>query len=107
MPITMDIKAATTENSIYPSRPRFFPSPLACEKRIQKGVEDYVGRLLELLNARNTAPMVMEAIYRTQSADPGPVAQQIEDPRQWTNEKITGRALSICSDKGPQGDFDD
>jgi fructose-bisphosphate aldolase class II len=51
--------------------------------------------------------LVIQAICRSQSADPGPVASQIEDPQQWTAEKITQRAACICNDKGPEGDFDD
>ncbi|MGD9217219.1 MAG: class II fructose-bisphosphate aldolase [Desulfobacteraceae bacterium] len=90
-----------------PFETKLLSQPASVRERVQKGVEEYVDRLLELFNARDTAPMVIEAICRAQSADPGPVAQQVEDPRQWTDEQIARRASAICSDKGPQGDFDD
>ena len=34
-------------------------------------------------------------------------AERIEDPAEWTPEKIVERAKSIDSDKGEEGDFDD
>ena len=36
-----------------------------------------------------------------------PNTQKIEDPLQWTEEKIRERSARISSDKGPEGDFDD
>ena len=33
--------------------------------------------------------------------------QKIEDKNEWTKEKIIEKALTITSDKGPDGDFDD
>ena len=32
---------------------------------------------------------------------------RIEDPGEWTEEKIRVAASKIDSDKGPEGDFDD
>jgi fructose-bisphosphate aldolase class II len=63
--------------------------------------------LIEVFNCRDTAPLAIQSICQARSADPGPVALQIEDPTQWTAEKIAERAACICSDKGPDGDFDD
>ena len=37
----------------------------------------------------------------------GPKAQRIDDPEEWTTEKIKERAAGLDSDKGPEGDFDD
>jgi fructose/tagatose bisphosphate aldolase len=90
-----------------PFESKMLAQPASVRQRIQKGVEDFVLRLLDVFNARNTAPMVIQAICQAKCADPGPVSQQIEDPQQWTSEKIARRAACICSDKGPQGDFDD
>jgi hypothetical protein len=46
-------------------------------------------------------------ILETGSYDPGAKAERIDDPAEWTVEKIKERARQICSDKGPAGDFDD
>jgi fructose-bisphosphate aldolase class II len=49
----------------------------------------------------------IEAILAEGTYDPGPKATRIEDPAEWTLEKIIRRAETIVSDKGPEGDFDD
>ena len=46
-------------------------------------------------------------ILKNRSPDPGLKAQEIEDKNEWTKEKIIEKALTITSDKGPDGDFDD
>jgi fructose-bisphosphate aldolase class II len=90
-----------------PFETKMLAQPASVRERIQKGVEEFVIRLLDVFNARNTAPMAIQAICQTKCADPGPVSKQIENPQQWTSEKIVQRAACICSDEGPQGDFDD
>ena len=49
----------------------------------------------------------VEAIIEAGSHDPGAKVGRIEDPAQWTEEKIIERGATIDSDKGPAGDFDD
>ena len=61
----------------------------------------------EVLNTENTAPLAVAAILEAGSHDAGTKADRLEDPTEWTPEKIAERAASIQSDKGPQGDFDD
>ena len=90
-----------------PFESKLLAQPADVQQRIQKRIEEFVTRLLDAFNAGDTAPLAIQAICRAQSADPGPVAQQLEDPRQWTREDIERRAASLCSDKGPEGDFDD
>jgi len=76
--------------------------------RMCKRVEDFVYRLLvDVFNAGDTAPLAIAAILEANSYDPGPKADRIEDPAEWTEEKIRQRAAAIDSDKGPEGDFDD
>lgn len=76
--------------------------------RMAKDVEAFVfGLLTNVFNANDTAPIVIENILAAQSHDPGPNAQQIESPNDWTKEKIIEKASLIESDKGPEGDFDD
>ena len=73
-----------------------------------KRVEDFVyNMLVNVLNAKNTAPLAVAAILEAGSYDAGPKASRIENPAEWTPEKIVERGASIISDKGPEGDFDD
>jgi fructose-bisphosphate aldolase class II len=77
-------------------------------ERMCKQVEDFVYTLLtDVFNARDTAPLGIEAILQADSYDLGHKVDRIEDPAQWTVEKIIERGATIDSDKGPEGDFDD
>ena len=77
-------------------------------ERMISRVEDFVyNMLVNVLNAEDTAPLAIEAILKAGSYDAGPKAEKIEDPAEWTPEKIVERAALIESDKGPEGDFDD
>lgn len=82
--------------------------PKAVRERMVRRVEDFVFTLLtEVFNAADTAPLAIEAILAAGSHDPGPKAEKIEDPADWTGEKIRERAATLDTDKGPEGDFDD
>jgi fructose-bisphosphate aldolase class II len=77
-------------------------------ERMCKQVEDFVYTLLtDVFNARDTAPLGIEAILQAGSYNLGHKVDRIEDPAQWTVEKIIERGATIDSDKGPEGDFDD
>ncbi len=76
--------------------------------RMVDAVEEFTfGLLKDVFNAENTAPLAIEAILSSGSFDPGPKVGRIEDPDQWTRERISEKALAIDSDKGPMGDFED
>jgi len=76
--------------------------------RMAKGVEDFVYDLLvNVFNAKDTAPLAVKAILDAGSYNLGPKAQRIDNPEEWTAEKIKERAAGLDSDKGPEGDFDD
>lgn len=76
--------------------------------RMVKGVEDFIYELLtQVFNAADTAPLAIETILRAGSYDIGPKIGRIEDPAQWTEEKIKKRAARLKGDKGPEGNFDD
>ena len=78
------------------------------KNRMAKRVEEFVyNMLVNVLNTENTAPLAVAAILEAGSHDAGTKAERVEDPTEWTPEKIAERAASIQSDKGPQGDFDD
>jgi hypothetical protein len=71
-------------------------------------VEDFVYDMIaNVFNSNDTAPLALEAILKANSYDVGPKASRIEDPAEWTEEKIRQKAKSIVSDKGPEGDFSD
>ena len=77
-------------------------------ERMASRVEDFVyNMLVNVLNTEGTAALAVAAILSAGSYDPGPKAERIEDPVEWTPEKIIKRAATIDSDKGPEGDFDD
>jgi fructose/tagatose bisphosphate aldolase len=77
-------------------------------ERMVKRVEEFIyNMLVNVFNAQDTALLAIEAILSTGTYDPGPRAARIEDPAEWTPEKIVQRATTIESDKGPEGDFDD
>jgi fructose-bisphosphate aldolase class II len=76
--------------------------------RMVKGVEDFVYDLLvNVFNAKDTAPLAIDAIIKAGSYDLGPKAKRIENPEEWTPEKIRARAATLASSKGPEGNFDD
>ena len=80
----------------------------AIRERMIKRVEEFAyNMLVDVFNAKDTAPLAVNAILETGTYDPGPKASQIEDPNEWTSEKIVQRAATIVSDKGAKGDFDD
>ena len=77
-------------------------------ERMARRVEDFVyNMLVNVLNTADTAPLAVNAILSAGSYDPGPKAERIEDPAEWTSEQIIERAAMIDSDKGPVGDYDD
>jgi len=77
-------------------------------ERMTAGVQDFVyNMLVNVFNARDTAPLAIQEILAAGSYDLGAKVGRVEDPKEWTPEKIAERAALIESDKGPDGDFDD
>jgi hypothetical protein len=73
-----------------------------------QAVEDFVyGLLTNVFNAKDTAPLALEAILEAESHDMPAKAETTEDPAQWTEAMIREKAALLDSDKGPEGDFDD
>ena len=50
--------------------------------------------IVNVFNARDTAPLAIEAILKAGSYSPGPKAKRIEKPADWTPEKIKERAAA-------------
>ena len=77
------------------------------ERMIQR-VEDFAyNMIVNVFNSNDTAPLAINAVLETGSYDPGPKGSRIEDPAEWTPEKIGEKAASISSGKKSEGDFDD
>lgn len=82
--------------------------PAQVRERMAARVEDFVHTMLvSVFNASDTAPLAMELLVEAGSCEIGTTAERIEDPQQWTREKIIERAKTLDTDKGPEGDFDD
>lgn len=82
--------------------------PREVRDRMVQRVEDFTfNMMVNVLGCGDTAPLVLEAILANGSHDPGPKAETIESVDEWTEAKIRDKASLICSDKGPEGDFDD
>lgn len=91
-----------------PFENKLLGQPSEVRERMCKRVEDFVYSLLtDVFNAGDTAPLAIESILQSGSYDLGHKVNRIEDPAQWTEEKIIERGATIVSDKGPEGDFDD
>lgn len=83
---------------------------LPCEERerMVQRVEDFVYQLIsQVFNGHDTAPLAIETILKAGSYDLGPKVSRIEDPAEWTEDKIPKKAEVLTSDKGPKGDFED
>lgn len=82
--------------------------PRDVRERMSKRVEDFVYQMLvSVFNAADTAPLAMELLVEAGSYDIGTPAVRLEDPAEWTPEKIIEKAKLLDSDKGPEGDFSD
>ncbi|KAB1442225.1 class II fructose-bisphosphate aldolase [Pseudodesulfovibrio senegalensis] len=77
-------------------------------ERMVQAVEAFVYDLLvNVFNAKDTADIAYDLIIEAGSHDLGPKAERIEEPSEWTEEKIRARAKAMDTDKGPEGDWDD
>ena len=101
-------KGGNYKNLNLPFENKLLGQPAAIRERMCKGVEDFVYNLLvNVFNAKDSADLAIQTILASNSYDPGPNAQQTEDPADWTREKIIAKAAELDTDKGPEGDFDD
>ena len=102
------LKGGNYKKLNLPFENKLLGQPPEVRERMAKGVEEFVHELLtNVFNAADTAPLAIEAILKAGSYDLGPKVGRIEDPDEWTEEKIREKAKQLSSDKGPKGDFDD
>lgn len=91
-----------------PFEPKLMGQPRMIRERMVKRVEDFVYHLLvDVFNAQDSAPLGIQTILEKGSHDMGPKVGRIEDPAEWSGEKIARRAANLGGDKGPAGNFDD
>ena len=82
--------------------------PREIRERMVRRVEEFTyDMIVNVLNGQGTAPLAIEAIIKAGGYDLGPKVGRLENPAEWTRDKIVVRAASIASEKGPAGDFDD
>ena len=103
-----DIKGGNYKKLNLPFENKLLGLPKDVRGRMAKGVENFVYELLtDVFNAKDTAPLAIEAVLEANSYDLGPKAERLQNPSDWTEDKIRERAAKISSEKGPEGDFDD
>jgi fructose/tagatose bisphosphate aldolase len=103
-----EIKGGNYKKLNLPFENKLLGQPVEVRERMAKRVEAFAYKMIvEVFNAEDTAPLAIEEILSAGSYDPGPKAERIEDPSEWTPEKIVERAKTIQSSGGPEGDFDD
>jgi fructose-bisphosphate aldolase class II len=101
-------KAGNYKKLNRPFESKLLGQPREIRDRMVRRVEDFIHNMLvNVFNAQDTAPLAVSAILAAGGYDPGPKAERIENPADWTLEKIIERAKTIGSDKGPQGNFED
>jgi hypothetical protein len=102
------LKGGNYKKLNLPFENKLMGQPQAVRERMIKRVEEFVyNMLINVFNTKDTATLAIKAILEAGTHDPGPKASRIENPDEWTTEKIVSRAATITSDKGPKGDFDD
>jgi fructose-bisphosphate aldolase class II len=91
-----------------PFENRLVSQPREIRERMAKAVEDFAyGMMVNVFNGRDTAALAIDAIVKAGSYDLGPKSGRIENPADWTNEKIAAKAKTLHGSKGPEGNFDD
>ncbi|MCF8067357.1 MAG: class II fructose-bisphosphate aldolase [Desulfobacterales bacterium] len=102
------IKGGNYKKLNLPFENRLLGQPIEVRDRMVKRVEAFVyNMLVNIFNARDSASPAIDDIIKCGSYDPGPNAERIEDPDNWTPEKIIERAATLDSDNGEKGNFDD
>ena len=77
-------------------------------ERMCRRVEDFVYNMLaNVFDASGSADLAREIILDAGTYDLGGKAERIEDPAEWTKEKIVEKAVDLDVNVGPAGDFDD
>jgi fructose-bisphosphate aldolase, class II len=91
-----------------PFENKLLAQPRQIRDRMEARVESFAySMMLDVFNARDTAEIAIDLILQAEGYNPGPKASRIEDPSEWTKEKIVERAKQFSSVKGGAGNYDD
>jgi fructose-bisphosphate aldolase class II len=102
------LKAGDYKKLNLPFENKLLSLPREIRDRMCKGVEDFVYEVLtDVFNAEDTAPLAIDTILKAGTFDVGPKTERMEDPGQWTREKIKEKASGLHVDKGRKGNFED
>ena len=102
------LKGGNYKKLNLPFENKLMGQPKAVRERMIRRVEEFAyNMLVKVFNAKDTAPLAINAILEAGTYDPGPKANRIENPDEWTPDRIAQRVETLVSDKGPKGDFDD
>lgn len=105
---TKELSGGNFKKLNLPFENKLLARPAEIRQRMVKDVEKFVYQILtDVFNAKDTASITLEEIAKAGSPDPGPKAERIEDPNEWTEEKILAKGAALSSNKGPSGNFDD
>jgi fructose-bisphosphate aldolase class II len=101
-------KKGDYKNLNLPFENKLLAQPKEIRDRMVKAVRDFAYKMIvEVLNSKDTAPLVVEAILKTGSHNLGPKVKRMENPAEWTEDKIAEKASRLGSNKGPAGKYDD
>ena len=102
------LKGGNYKKLNLPFENKLMGQPKAVRERMIRRVEEFAyNMLINVFNAKDTGSLAINAILEAGTYDPGPKASRIENPDEWTPDRIVQRAETLVSDKGPKGDFDD
>lgn len=102
------IKGGNYKKLNLPFENKLMAQPRHIRDRMASRVESFVyNMIVSVFNARDTASLVIDDICQAGTFDPGPKATRLENPDEWTREKIVQRAAAVMGDKGQGGHFDD
>ncbi|MFH1156767.1 MAG: class II fructose-bisphosphate aldolase [Pseudomonadota bacterium] len=102
------LKGGNFKNLNLPFENRLLAQPAEIRSRMAGDVEEFVYNLLvHVFNAKDTAPIAMEAILLAGSFNAPLKARRIENPDGWTREMILKKGAALNADKGLAGNFDD
>ncbi len=92
-----------------PFETKILAQPKEVREAMASAVEKFTFTLLtDVFNAADTAPLAIEAILKAGSYDLGPKGSPIEDPNEWTYEKIMSKAATIDRlANDPHADYSD
>jgi fructose-bisphosphate aldolase, class II len=91
-----------------PFENKLMGQPISVRERMVKRVEEFAyNMIVNVFNSQDTAPLAINAVLEAGTYDPGPKGSRIENPAEWTSEKLIKKAASITSGKKSKGNFDD